>query len=242
MKKIGLLIVTMVLGYSAFSQDATVQDIIENYCRARGEEKFAKLQSYQMEGIRVRNDVMPVFYYRTRPNMYMMKFDLGDMTAYRVYDGEIGWYTAPWRGVVNPEELQKEASEAIAGSSDFDDPLASWKAKGNNLKLIGDEQVEGKNHFVIEMELNTSGLTSLYYIDKETYLLTKIKMIRPRGEQNVVNEILYSDYRSVNGIMFPFIIEEYTNGSRVVTSEFDEVILNPFLPDDFYNMSRYIVN
>ena len=67
-------------------------------------------------------------------------------------------------------------------------------------------------------------------------------MFRPRGEQQVTIEVLYSDYRSVEGIMFPFIIEEYTNGYRMVTTELDEVVLNPDLPNNFYDMSIYGVN
>jgi hypothetical protein len=42
--------------------------------------------------------------------------------------------------------------------------------------------------------------------------------------------------------MFPFEVEEYTNGARVLTTEFDEIILNPELPEDFYDMSRYTIN
>jgi hypothetical protein len=240
MKKYGLTILAMAIGCIAMAQD--VEDIVENYCKARGEEKFAKVQSYQMEGIRVRNDVMPAFFYRTRPNKFMMKFDVGDLTAYRTYDGEKGWYTAPWRGLVNPQEFPSDALEALANSADFDDQLANWKAKGYNAKLMDDEKVDEKDHFVIDLECSTTGLTSLYYIDKQTYLLTKTKMVRPRGEQQITIEILFSDYRSVEGIMFPFEVEESTNGARVLTTEFDEIILNPELPEDFYDMSRYTIN
>ncbi|NHB69521.1 DUF4292 domain-containing protein [Perlabentimonas gracilis] len=239
MKKYGLTILAMVMGFFTMAQD--VEEIIKSYCKARGEEKFAKVQSYQMEGIRVRNDVMPVSYYRSRPNKYMMKFDVGDLTAYRTYDGEKGWHTAPWRGVVNPEELPADATVALAGTADFDDQLANWKAKGYKAKLMDDEKVEDKDHYVIEL-FSTTGFSTLFFIDKETYLLTKIKMVRPRGEQQVTIEVLYSDYRSIEGIMFPFIIEEYTNGYRMVTTELDEVVLNPVLPNDFYNMAQYRVD
>lgn len=239
MKKYGLTILAIAIGCFAMAQD--VEDIIENYCKARGEEKFAKVQSFQMEGIRVRNDVMPAFFYRSRPNKYMMKFDVGDLTAYRTYDGEKGWHTAPWRGVVNPEELPAETTEALASTADFDDQLANWKAKGYTAKLLDDEKVEDKDHYVIDL-LSTTGFSTLFFIDKETFLLTKSKMVRPRGEQNITYEIIYSDYRSVDGIMFPFIIEEYSNGNRMVATEFDEIILNPELPDDFYKMTLYRVN
>lgn len=239
MKKYGLTILVMVIGSIAMAQN--VEDIIEKYCKARGEEKFSKVQSYLMEGIRVRNDVMPAFFYRTRPNKLLMKFDVGDLTAYRTYDGEKGWYTAPWRGVVNPVPFPEDALEALANSADFDDQLANWKTKGYKAKLMDDETVDEKNHFVVEL-LSATGFTTLFFIDKETYLLTKTKMVRPRGEQQNTIEILYSDYRSVEGIMFPFEVEEYTNGARVLTTEFDEIILNPELPEDFYDMSRYTIN
>lgn len=239
MKKYVLTVFAVAIGFFSMAQD--VEDIIENYRKTRGEEKFAKVQSYQMEGIRVRNDVMPALFYRSRPNKFMMKFDVGDLTAYRTYDGEKGWHTAPWRGVVNPEDLPAETTEALASTADFDDHLANWKAKGYKAKLMDDEKLEGKDHFVIEL-LSTTGFITLFFIDKETYLLTKNKMVRQRGEQNVTYEIFYSDYRSVDGIMFPFIIEEYSNGNRMVTTEFDEIILNPKLPADFYDMSLYRVD
>jgi hypothetical protein len=238
MKNISILFISLVFGFTAIAQSVTVDVVVDKYCKAKGETKFAKVQSIQMDGSMVRNDVMPLTYYRTRPNKYMMKYDVADLTAYRVYDGQNAWYTAPWRNINEPTLIPEAQAKDFILLADFDDQLATWKSKGHKLTLMPEEIVSGATQYVIDLEHATSGLISTYYIDKKSYMLTKLKIIRGTGERTVTQETFYSEYKPVDGIMFPHLIDVFTNGNKTSSTEIDEIILNVKLDSDFYSMSR----
>lgn len=239
MKKLSLIILSMFIGLTIFSQDVTVDEVVSKYLLAKGEKNLAAVNSLKMEGSVVRNDFMPVCYYRTRPNKYMMKFDVADLTAYRAFDGENAWYTAPWRSIINPTLLPDDQAMDLKNTADFNDPLSTWKEKKHKLNLLPDTTLEGSPHFVLELVNSITSLPTIYYIDKETNLLTKVKIERGSGEKTYVQETFYSDYREVSGIMFPFLVEVFANGYKSSSTEFDEITLNVELEDDFYSMDRY---
>ena len=246
MKRILILLATVMLISCAMAsalptsmQSSSLSQIIEKYAKARGLSNYDNLHSLKIEGIRVRNDVMPVIYYRSRPNHYFMEYDLGDMTGYRVFDGEKAWQTAPWRGLVNPELLPNEQAEMLAKTAEFNDLLVSWEKDGHKIELLEEVTVNDRPQFVIELEFSKTGHKTKYFIDKETYLLTKTQAERTSQGRTLDIETHYSDYQSIGGIMFPFLEVEYINGNKNVTIEYEEIKLNVDLPSDFYSMERY---
>lgn len=228
-----------VLSTGISAQDYTVETILEKYYSVNGKQEYMALKSITKEGYRIRNDIMPVKYYQMRPNKHMMIYDVADMTAFRTFDGEIAWYTAPWRGTIYPELFTEEQLEATISSFDFDPKLYTWEEQGDSIIYKGKVTIKDEEHFILELIDNQTHQKTLYFINSNTYFLTKSQSFSERDGKEVVNETIYSEYRQIDGIMFPFVEETFSNKIKVVSIEYDEIILNPKIEKDFFKIETH---
>ena len=92
----------------------------------------------------------------------------------------------------------------ISGSGFFQNGLIDYKSNGYAASVLGVEKAEGRDCIVIKLRKDTK-MYHLYYIDKETYLLFMHQTRYASGPDGSIS--YYSDYRSVDGVMFPFVVE-----------------------------------
>lgn len=184
---------------------------------------------------------LPITIYLARPRKMRIELAFRGDTALQVYDGKNGWKLRPYlnRRVVEPftdEELKVSAEE-----QDLDGPLVDYAAKGSKVELAGMEKVEGRNAYKIKITLK-SGESKNVWIDAETFLESKIQGDPRRldGTEHPV-EVYYRDFRNVDGLQIPFVIETHVlpvaktaTGFRdtPVPPEkmtFDKIVVNPKL-------------
>jgi len=94
--------------------------------------------------------------------------------------------------------------------ADLDGPLLDYVAKGSRVELDGLEKVEGRDAYKLKLTLR-SGQALHVWVDAETFLEAKIEG-QPRrldGTEHPV-EIYYRDYRTVDGLQIPFVLETKT--------------------------------
>jgi hypothetical protein len=142
-----------------------------------------------------------------RPRKMRFELKFNGQTAVQVYDGANGWKLRPFlnRGLVEPytEDEMKTAST----QADLDGPLVDYAVKGTRIELAGTEKVEGRDTYKIAMTMK-SGQVLHVWIDAETFLETKIEG-QPRrldGRDHPV-EVYFRDYRRIDGLQIPFILE-----------------------------------
>ena len=113
-------------------------------------------------------------------------------------DGQISWMKS------GNQPSRKISSEAYCGrAADIDELLVDYRRKGFKVVLAGKEETEGRAvfHLMLTGPKNDGKGTHLY-IDAKSYLLIKISS---EGAEH--HEDILSDYRPVNGVMFPFVDE-----------------------------------
>jgi hypothetical protein len=91
--------------------------------------------------------------------------------------------------------------------ADLDGPLVDYAAKGTKIGLAGTENVEGRDAYKIKMTMK-DGQVLHVWIDALTFLEAKIDG-QPRrldGTDHPV-EIYYRDFRQVDGLAIPFLME-----------------------------------
>jgi hypothetical protein len=78
--------------------------------------------------------------------------------------------------------------------------------------------------------------TDLYF-DPKTHLLVKTaNAIRPDGARsNLLRVITYGDYRSVDGVMIPFLYTQSLDGQKQWTLQLSEVQLNPNIQSNYFD-------
>lgn len=128
-------------------------------------------------------------------------------TAVQVYDGTNGWKLRPFlnRHVVEP--FTAEEAKLASMKTDLDGPLVDYAAKGSKVELSGMEKVDGRDTYKLKLT-DKNRISSSVWLDAQTFLETKMSG-QPRRLDGIYHpvEIYFRDYRSVNGVQIPFVLE-----------------------------------
>ena len=142
-----------------------------------------------------------------RPRKMRLELQFKDQTAVQVYDGTNGWKLRPFLNRRDVEPYTQEELKIASNREDLDGPLVDYAAKGSRVELDGPEKVEGRDTYKIKVTEKT-GHTFDVWVDAQTFLEAKIEG-QPRrldGTEHPV-EVYYRDYRTVDGLQIPFVIE-----------------------------------
>jgi outer membrane lipoprotein-sorting protein len=142
-----------------------------------------------------------------RPRKMRVELAFKGQTAIQVFDGANGWKVRPFlnRRVVEPYTAEEMKSASM--QADLDGPLVDYAAKGTKIELDGVEKVEDRDTYKLKLTMN-NGQSIHVWIDAQSFLETKIEGQPKRmdGEYRPV-EVYYRDYRPVNGLQIPYILE-----------------------------------
>ncbi len=171
-----------------------------------------------------------------RPNRMRMNIDVEGRTVTQGFDGKTGWILTP-RG---PEKVPVEAARMMEEQADFDGPLVDYRAKGHRIELAGKETVEGREAYKLEITFK-NGDVRYYFLDAETYLEVRVEgKTSPLPGKETETEGRIGDYREVDGLMIPHLMESGPKGSsergRMVIQK---VEINPEIPDTRFRMPRF---
>jgi hypothetical protein len=142
-----------------------------------------------------------------RPRKMRVELVFKGQTAIQVFDGANGWKLRPFlnRRVVEP--YTEEEMKSAAMQAGLDGPLVDYAAKGTQIELDGVEKVEDRDTYKLKLTMK-NGQSIHVWIDAQSFLETKIEG-QPRrldGEYHPV-EVYYRDYRPVNGLQIPYVLE-----------------------------------
>jgi hypothetical protein len=142
---------------------------------------------------------------RGRKTRFELQF--AGKTAIQVYDGTNGWKLRPFLNRMEVESYTAEELKIASTQSDLDGPLVDYAAKGSRIELEGVEKVEGRDAYKLKV-MEKTGHAFHVWVDAETFLEAKIEG-QPRrldGTDHPV-EVYYRDYRAVDGLRIPFVLE-----------------------------------
>ena len=142
-----------------------------------------------------------------RPRKQRLELQVKGQTAIQVFDGTNGWKLRPFLNRIEVEPFTAEELRRASMQTELDGPLVDYAAKGTHVELDGAEKVEGRDTYKLKVTEKT-GHTFHVWIDATTFLEAKIEG-QPRrldGTNHPV-EVYYRDYRTVDGLQFPFVLE-----------------------------------
>lgn len=142
-----------------------------------------------------------------RPHKSRVELQFKGQTAVQVYDGANGWKLRPFLNRLEVESFTAEEMKIASVQSELDGPLVDYAAKGTRIELDGIEKVEDRNTYKLKLTLKGGNVTHVW-VDAQTFLEAKIEG-QPRrldGTYHLV-EVYYRDYRNVNGLEIPFVLE-----------------------------------
>lgn len=168
-----------------------------------------------------------------------LEIEFNGQTAVQVYDGTQGWKLRPFLNRHEVEKFTPEELKAASAQSDLDGLLIDYTAKGSTVELEGTEQVEGRNAYKLKVT-DKNGSAHHVWVDAETFLEVKIEGTPRRldGKYHPVATYL-RDYRSVNGLVMPYLLETTVEGVKDTEKiEIETIVSNPKLDDSRFAMPR----
>src|SRR5882672_3581819 len=173
-----------------------------------------------------------------RPRKMRLELQFNGQKAIQVFDGTNGWKLRPFlnRRVVEPYTTDEMKSESLL--SDLDGPLVDYAVKGTKIEFDGVEKVEDRNTYKLKLTMK-SGQSIHVWIDTQTFLETKIEG-QPRRLDGIYHpvEVYYRDYRPVNGLQIPFLME--TKVLRLAQGS--AMLRDPSVPPERITIDKVVVN
>jgi outer membrane lipoprotein-sorting protein len=167
---------------------------------------------------------------RTRKSR--LELDFRGQTAIQVYDGANGWKLRPFLNRRQVEPFGPDELKAVAMQSDLDGPLVDYAAKGTKVELEGTEKVEGNDTYRLKLTFK-NGQVQRVWVDAKTFLETRLEGTPRRldGKYHAV-EIYLRDYRTVSGLIVPYVMETKVEGVKQSEKiEVEKVAVNPRVED-----------
>jgi len=200
---LSILIALMLTGgtYPAPAQDAG--KIVEQYVKAAGGARLlARIQTLTLEGTFTSDDgKMGTYTLDTKlPNRYYSELMAGEKNVIEAYNGKSAWHqnaAGELGTLVGPEGMQLEAAAQYYNSR-----LVNPKKSKITLAFVGHAQVRGRDAMQVEITTAT-GVKRQVFFDPQTRLIVK----EAATVGGVEEEILYDEYRTVDGVKLPHKVE-----------------------------------
>lgn len=240
MKTLKLTALMLTLFISSYTSTAqTADEIISKYITTiGGAEKLNALKSVKMEMVtNAQGMEIPVEIFQEKGGKMAVKFIFqGKELTQMASDSETMWSTNFM--TMKAEKLDAEATaNAKLSNNDFPDPFLDYKTKGYTAEFMGKETKEGTECYKVKFTkkpIMVDGVKSddvtYYYFETENNLPiaaeSEIKQGPSKGQKSLST---MSDYQEVDGIYFPFSMNQ---GGQVMKVK--KITLNPAIDSKVY--------
>ena len=142
-----------------------------------------------------------------RPDKVRVEIQFNGQTAVQIFDGQNGWKFRPFLGRHEVEPYTVEEMKGAALTSDLDGLLVDYAAKGSKVEFEAMENIEGNGCYKLKVTLKSGAVTHVW-VDTKSFLEAKIQG-QPRMLDGVYHpvEVYYRNYRTVNQLQIPFLLE-----------------------------------
>jgi len=170
-----------------------------------------------------------------RPEKSRVELEFAGKTAVQVFDGKAGWMKRPYLNREDWEPFTPEQARSSEGKWDMDGPLLDAATKGTKVALEGVEAVDGHDAYKLKLTLK-SGDVQHVWVDAKSFLDVKVEGTPRRMDGRMRTVWVYQrDFRSVQGLMVPFVLETAVDGYRDTHKmTIEKVGLNPILDDTLF--------
>jgi hypothetical protein len=204
------------------AQAQTVDEILARYyANTGGKARWDSLRNVRMSGTVLTQGVeVPVTILQTSDGKQKVSIRFrGEEITQVAFNGERGWNMN--FATQRPEPMTPEANANMKKQvTDFPDAFLNYRKKGYLATLEGKEAIEGKPAYKIKLiksPLKVNGQEQenvvYYFFDPDNYLLVAMRNTsRSEPTRGASVETLLDNYRTVNGLLFPFASKISYNG------------------------------
>ncbi len=244
MKTLKLLLVALLVSFSAQINAQTADEILENYFEnIGGLENFKKLEGIKMSAkINQQGMEIPLEIYQLKggKQMTIISFQ-GKELKQGVFDGETLWGNNFMTMTAEKNDAETTANMKL-NNNDFPDPFIDYKEKGYLVELLGKEDIDGAETFKIKLTkepMTVDGKmeedVSFYFFDTENFVPIAVQSEIKAGQgKGMISEITFSDYQEIDGLYFPFSMTQGIKGQGGAPITISAIELNPKVDDSVF--------
>lgn len=232
---LSVLLPVIVLFSGVNAQDSDLETIVKDYFKSIGQDKIVEIETVIASGVTIQyGDETSFKQIQKKPDKAYQEVLLSDGQILKQgYDGKSGWMQASWMGSSEPVELTGPDLKTIKEMGNIEGDLWNWKEKGHKLKMRGKEELD--SNYVYHLVLTKSdGDIDELFIDVNSHILHKMLRKTIINGSEVEMEIRFYDYRDTEGILLPFIVEQYFNGQLGMTVKIQEIRFNIEIDDSIF--------
>lgn len=233
MKKQSILILAAVFfAFANFAGAQSVNEILNKHFKANGQEKLAAVKSFYIKAkVSQMGMDMPMEMKIKKPDMFLINIDFQGQKMIQAFDGTKGWMIIPMMSP-DPQELAGDQLAQAREQVDMEGELYNYEMKGNTIELIGKVKIDEKEMFRLKLT-DKKNNEKEYFIDSETYLISRVKAKISAQGQTVNVEQIMSEYKTIDGITVAMKIESKTPmGAAVIAME--EMKFNEVFDDSIF--------
>jgi hypothetical protein len=238
MKKI-LILTSLFLFTTVMAFAQTADEIVNKNIEAMGgKDKLAGMKTLKMvANVDIGpNMKAPMTMYIVNDKAFRMELEFQGMKMINAYEGETGWYINPFGGKKDPENMNAEQIRETKNELDLSGSLFNYKEKGHKVELLGKEDMEGTDTYKLKVT-KKSGDVEYLYLDAATYLELKKTRKTKFEDKEVESESLSSNWKKVDGIMFPFTVEQrQKDASQGQAVNIDSYEVNAKIDESMFKM------
>jgi hypothetical protein len=146
------------------------------------------------------------------------------------FDGQTAWEMNSLQGARIKEGEERAAVARASRMSVLD----TWRDFYTGAKTIGDEDVDGKPAWKVEMAPK-EGKPEIFYFDKQSMLLVRTTATITTALGEVPVDTRLGDYRAVDGIQTPFAMTQNAL-TQTLVMKFDKVQYNAPIPPGRFDL------
>lgn len=237
MRKIllSVAVIAALLGAQSPAAAQSVDEIIAKNNKAKGGDKWKSTTSMRLTArINIQGMELPMTIVSKRPNMMRQDMTFQGVAIVQAYDGTTAWTINPMMGSEQAMEVPAPVAESLKEQADFDGPLVDYKAKGNTIELVGNEDLNGAKVHHLKVTAKNGKVTH-FYVDEKTGVELKVVSDADLGTGPMKIETELSNYQTLDGIMVPMMIRQ-TGPTGPVTITVDKVEFNVTIDDKVFRM------
>ncbi|MDH7446077.1 M16 family metallopeptidase [Aquimarina sp. 2201CG14-23] len=189
---------------AATPEGVTAQSVLENYYKAiGGKDKLEAVQStFFTAEAPFNGNTLGLISKTTAKNQSLLEVKFGAMTAQKVvFDGEKGYVMAQGQRM---DYTDAQITDAKSDSYPF------AELKNSAATLDGVQPYENGKAYAIKLSDKKTA-----FFDTETGLKVKEVTIQEQAGQKIPVAVMYSNYKEVNGIKFPFTISQSLGPQKI---------------------------
>lgn len=222
---------------SAVSFAQTAEEVVAKHVEAMGGiDKWKALKAIEMVN-KFTVQGMDIESKNTIINGKSVRTDISVMgqEIISVIDGETGWAQQPTMmgGTGEPEDMPGALVKEGRKQVNLGGSLLNYKENGSTVELVGKEKLDGVDVYHLKLTEKNGDITNLFLSASNYYTLKSSGKRNVKGNE-IEAEVLYSNFKQVEGLTFSYTMEVPSPMGGTMTMETNSIKLNPKVDESIF--------